>query len=98
MSSRNIQSAAQGVILIANDLLTGRSVYRTAENSWSTNVHSALVLSNEDQAQPYLQDALQETTAVIDPYLIATDKNGRPEHIREAIRVRGPSIQYAAKL
>lgn len=83
-------------ILIANDLLDGEVLFRTAEG-WSAELADALVA--EDEATAARLDA--EGTAsmacqeVVEAYLveIARDTAGRPmpTHYRERIKTLGPS-------
>lgn len=80
----------------ANRLTDGRVVYRTAEGLWSEDPDAAARL-DEAAANAAFDAALRDLLVVVGPYLIDIDAAAarfRPagrKHVREAIRVAGPS-------
>jgi len=97
MSAQKISEIGSGVLLIANDLHTGQTVFRTARESWSADVADALVFNDLPVAHALLTAAEIDSTKVVDPYLVAVDEAGRAKHIREAIRTLGPTFQIPEK-
>ncbi|MBX2884585.1 MAG: DUF2849 domain-containing protein [Granulosicoccus sp.] len=96
MSSRVISKATTATIIVANDLSTGRTVYLGKDGLWHPNTEKVRVLTDNADAQSKLRLCEQDPD-VIGPYLVKTDAQGKPEHIREVIRLRGPSI-YAVNM
>lgn len=82
-------------ILIANDLLDGDVVFRTA-NGWTRDPHVAIV-AHDDVAADALEAAGKVDFAarkVVDAYLVdVTLKDGLPvpNHFRERYRILGPT-------
>jgi Protein of unknown function (DUF2849) len=83
-------------ILIANDLLDGDVVFRTA-HGWTRDPREALVADDLTQAQA-LEEAGRASfrrQEVVDAYLVdvTLDKSGvpLPNHFRERFKVKGPS-------
>ncbi len=79
------------LILTANDLFGGDVVYFT-RNGWSPDRAAAFVAVDEAGAEALdaaLEEALAEG-AVIDPYLAEAGQ----DHVRERIRLTGPTIAY----
>lgn len=91
MSSRKVTNITDAVVIVANDLRTGRTVYLAADGSWHLCIDSAEVLRVEDDAQARLLQSLSDPK-VLDPYLVNTNAQGQPQHIREVIRNTGPTI------
>lgn len=84
------------VILIANDLLDGDVVFRSADG-WTLDPAEALV-ARDDAAADALEAAAADPAAarqVVDAYLIDVEvtAGGRPvpRHYRERIKTLGPS-------
>ncbi len=102
MAAVKIKDYSQGVAVVANDLLSGRSVYRANGKSWmqldGSQFNLAAVVFDEQAAYDLLRDASADVLAnrVIDPYLVQLDRSGLPIHIRERLRVSGPSINFAS--
>lgn len=83
-------------ILIANDLLDGDVVFRTAEG-WTRNPREALVAEDIASAQA-LEAAAKIAFArgeVVDAYLVDVMRDAAglpvPNHFRERFKVKGPS-------
>lgn len=95
MSSNKLKTIETGAILIANDLQSGSTVYLTDQNSWSSSALEAMVMRSDEEASIRLAAAkIDEAASVIlDPYLVETDVQGNPVHIRERIRVTGPGLR-----
>lgn len=88
------------LVLTANDLLSGYSVFYDGER-WASRLDEALVATDAAVADR-LTAVGHESIAhadVVDPYLttVALDPDGRPvpKHYRERIRVSGPTIAFA---
>jgi hypothetical protein len=85
------------VILMANDLVDGEVVFRTA-NGWSPNSSEALIAGNAQAADALEAEGLAEMSRdkVVDAYLVdvVLGENGpQPRHYRERLRTLGPSIR-----
>ncbi|MFO1116604.1 MAG: DUF2849 domain-containing protein [Beijerinckiaceae bacterium] len=83
-------------ILIANDLLDGDVVFRTA-SGWTRDPREASVATDQDAADRLEVEAVQgmKRQEVVDAYLIDVDvKNGVPvpRHFRERFKTLGPSV------
>ncbi len=84
-------------ILLANDLLDGDVVFRTASGGWSRDPADALVATDDATAERLEVEAAQAFAAqeVVDAYLVdvAVDIAGVPvpRHFRERFKIMGPS-------
>lgn len=89
------------VVLTANDLLGGHSVYYAAEG-WTADPSLALIGDDDSVARQLetIGHASIVSAGVVDPYLItvASDGSGKfmPVHYRERIRVTGPTVAFGA--
>lgn len=92
----------KGHILTANRLADGAAVFLTASGAWSLEVDRA-VLARDQQAAANIERLGQEAEAanhVVGAYLIAAERDGghvRASHIRERIRVSGPTVLAGLK-
>lgn len=83
-------------ILLANDLLDGDVVFRTA-NGWSRDPREALVVEDETTALRLEAEAKAafERKEVVDAYLVDITRDAQglpvPNHFRERFKVKGPS-------
>ena len=101
--ARPVKIAAGGVkkarnegakVITANDLLTGRVVYWTAERSWTESLERALVVEG-DRALAELALATADEARSVGPYLMDVEPGGIPSgraRLRETIRLAGPTI------
>jgi uncharacterized protein DUF2849 len=85
------------VILVANDLIGGEVVFRTA-TGWSCNSRDAVIAGNAEAADALEAEGLAEMkrNQVVDAYLIdvVLGENGpQPRDFRERLRTLGPSIR-----
>jgi hypothetical protein len=85
------------VILIANDLVAGDVVFRTADG-WSLDHRRALIAGNAEAADALEAEGLAEMASnkVVDAYLVdvVLDETGPlPRHYRERLRTLGPSVR-----
>ena len=85
------------VILIANDLIEGDVVFRTA-NGWSPDAREALIAGNAEAADALEAEGLAEMSRnkVVDAYLVDVilgEEGPQPRHFRERLRTLGPSIR-----
>lgn len=84
------------VILLANDLLDGEVVFRTA-TGWARDPRDALVIHDVEGAQALDAEAktAMARNEVVDAYLVdvALDNAGLPvpRHFRERFKISGPS-------
>jgi hypothetical protein len=81
--------------LTANRLTDGKVVYRTSEGVWSVDPAKAEHLT-EDTAEAALNAGLRDILTVVGPYLIEIETGagftpGGRKHVREAIRLSGPT-------
>ena len=81
-------------IIIANDLLTGRSVYFTSKSGWTETPEQAELIEAGPNVEARLQAALEgeKNNLVIDPYLVSVAADRRVRDTREHIRTTGPTI------
>lgn len=96
MASHDVKEIKDAAILLANDLLTGLTVYLTEEGGWSESHEKAWLLTSDAVAKEAMQQAAEseKNNEVIGAYLVDATSNGHPTHVRERIRVEGPSISY----
>lgn len=96
MSSHKFKriTPGEGALVVANSLRTGRTVYLSNTNQWSECVTDARIITDDSTAATLLVNAGTSEVAceVVGPYLIATDADGRANHIRELIRQNGPTV------
>ena len=87
-------------IVIANDLLTGRSVFFTVESGWSEVPDHAELIEAGPDAEARLQTALddEKNNLVIDPYLVSVGADRQVRDTREHIRTTGPTIFVGAQV
>lgn len=103
MAAVKIKDYSHGVMLIANNLLSGHSVYLNRDHQWSLledlSQGQAAVAHSEQEAAELLASINPEDflCPVVDPYIIQLDGNGKPSHSRELLRATGPSIRYGAQ-
>lgn len=78
-------------VLTANELLTGRAIFRTRSGNWTSDFAMAEVITDEAHAVALLGSAGQDP-ALVGLYLAgaATGPDGlpRPTHFREIYRAR----------
>ena len=89
-------------ILTANDLRTGRVVYYTSKNDWSTYVTEAQVARDELAAERLVTkgELAEQSQVVVGAYLIELESDYEtpvPVRFREKLRVGGPSIHHSFK-
>lgn len=83
-------------ILVANDLLDGEVLFRTA-GGWSPALGAALVAEDVEEAERLDAEGRSATARqeVIDAYLVAIERRPDglpvPRHYRERIKTLGPS-------
>ncbi len=81
-------------VVTANRLIEGDVVYLNASHDWVTDLHDALYITDETQANAMLATAQAQKNIVAGAYLadmILTDGIPAPAHFREAFRAKGPS-------
>lgn len=86
-------------IVTANDLLLGDVIYLDARGNWVRDHASALLLTEEDDAQARLAAAQRDRMAVsVELADAEAGANGpTPVHFREAFRATGPSNYFHGK-
>ena len=82
-------------VISANDLFNGNVVYLDANGGWAADLSEAMLIYDKNEAEAFLQGAKAQPEKVVDPYLleVAVGCHGvAPTHIRERLRVSGPSF------
>lgn len=94
MSSKTHKKTDPGSVVTATDVRRGIPVFWSQPFGWLADVTGATVYRDADVANSVIADHTDQS-AVIDCYLIGTDEQGNPLHIRETIRASGPTVQAA---
>ncbi len=87
-------------VLTGQSLVNGDVLFMAQDGSWSRDLQAAAVATSADEVEGLEQQAQRaiEDNLVIDVYPFVVVKNDvgqlEPEHIREKLRVTGPSIDY----
>jgi len=93
-------------IVSANRLSDGIVVYLGADGSWLTSLDDGLPFADDTAAKAGLSTAREDArrNLVVDPFLVEVEvevESGaaglHPITLRNAIRARGPTIDYAPK-
>jgi hypothetical protein len=87
-------------VVTANALIEGDVIYLAADDTWTRDLSSAEVLTDEAHAQLRLLEADKRQSEVVGPYLadIKQGENGpEPTHFREDFRRTGPSNYFHGK-
>ncbi|MBV9532999.1 MAG: DUF2849 domain-containing protein [Bradyrhizobium sp.] len=83
-------------VVTANRTFDGVVIYRTAANSWSTDLADAVVVRAVDEARALLAESLADDLGAIGAYVAPVElgESGRiaPGNLREQIRAAGPTI------
>ena len=95
------KSGFSPVVASANDLRTGRVVFRAEDGRWMADILSAQVADDEDTALRLLDAANADQAAcrVLDVALVdLEDAHGArtPRSLRDRIRARGPTAGLPA--
>jgi hypothetical protein len=88
-------------VVTANRLSDGAVVYRTGEGTWTADIDSAAVVSSAEAATALLAAAKADGVRAIDVYVAPVRLEGGrilPANLREAIRLRGPTIELPTTL
>lgn len=96
MASHDVKNVKTNALVLANDLRSGLTVYLGENKQWTSNVSDALHLKTDEAASIAMQIAAnaEQANLIIGPYLVDANEAGVPTHIREVLRVDGPSIDY----
>ena len=81
--------------ITANALEDGAVVYLGDNDAWTTCLKDAARF-NDEEAGTVLAAAQTRVDEITDAYLIAVDETGKPsgrDHLREAIRTKGPTVR-----
>ncbi|MBS7537867.1 DUF2849 domain-containing protein [Ancylobacter lacus] len=88
------------VVVTANRLADGVVVWRTAGNTWSTQLADAAVVTNAADALALLEGAQKRDTDAVGPYIAPVERDAEglihPGNLRERIRVAGPTFDLPA--
>ena len=84
------------VTVTANELRSGRVVFRDAAGGWTTAIADAAIAYTPAEAETLLHDARADEAAcrVVEPVLIDVAADAappRPSSLRERIRATGPT-------
>lgn len=94
MSAKPAKPGSGPVIMAANDLIDGLSVYLDKNHAWIKEYSKAVIVENEADAKALLAKAAHDEAEniVVGAYLIAIDiETGLPVRNRERMRVSGPT-------
>ena len=84
------------VVITANRLGDGAVVYRAANNSWTTRLERAAVVTTAPAASELLSAAIADDVGAVGAYVAPVERNQdggiRPGNLRERIRLNGPTI------
>lgn len=96
MASRKTKPVKASAMLLANNLRTGFTVYLTESGDWSYELSEAKHLPDEaaEKAAMVVAAEAEQNNTIVGPYLVDASSDGSPTHIREQMRVEGPSINY----
>ena len=103
MAAVKIKDYSHGVMLIANNLLSGHSVYLNQKQQWmllEDLPQGQAAIVHSEQAASELLASINPNDAlcpVVEPYVIQLNSNCMPSHSRELLRATGPSIRYGAQ-
>jgi Protein of unknown function (DUF2849) len=85
------------VVVTANRLTDGAVVYRTADDTWTTDLASAAVVTVVPAAQELLKGAVADDVGAVGAYVapveVTPDRRVLPGNLRERIRLAGPTIE-----
>jgi hypothetical protein len=90
------KSGFSAVVVTANELRSGRVVFRDAAGGWTDRVAGAAIAATPEEAEALLQAARADeaTCRVVEPALIDVDAGAAsplPASLRERIRAAGPT-------
>jgi hypothetical protein len=85
------------VVVTANRLTDGAVVYRTADDTWTTDLAAAAVVTVAPAAQELLRGAVADDVGAVGAYVapveLTPDQRVLPGNLRERIRLAGPTIE-----
>lgn len=88
------------VVVTANRVRDGAVVYRRADGSWTDALAAAAIATDAPGAEALMAGARADGLRAVDPYIapvkVAADGGLQPGNLREAIRLRGPTIAVPA--
>jgi len=96
MATHDVKTIKEAAVLIANNLRTGLTVYLTEQSTWTTSYENAWRLTDDATADKAMLHAArsEQNNEVVGAYLVDAETAGLPTHVRERLRVEGPSIKY----
>jgi hypothetical protein len=84
------------VVVTANRVGDGAVIYRRADGSWTDRLAAAAIATDAAGAGALMAGAQNDDLGAIGPYIapvkVAADGAPQPGNLREAIRLRGPTI------
>jgi len=87
-------------VVTANRTSDGAVIWRTANNSWSTDLAKAMIVRTSDDAKALWAEAIADDVGAVGSYIapVELDANGgiKPGNLREQIRVEGITFDLAA--
>jgi hypothetical protein len=85
------------VVVTANRLRDGAVIYRGADDSWTTDLSAAIVVTTTPAAQDLLKGAVADDVGAVGAYVapveLTQDRRVLPGNLRERIRLAGPTIE-----
>jgi len=86
-------------MITANRTFDGAVIYRTAANSWSTDLSDAAIVRNADEARALLAESVADDLGAVGAYIAPVEiRDGgkiNPGNLREYIRSRGVTIDLS---
>jgi hypothetical protein len=83
-------------IVTANRTWDGVVIYRTASNSWSTDISNAAIVRTADEARALLAESVADDVGAIGAYIAPVEIKDsgeiEPGNLREQIRSAGVTI------
>ena len=95
LEQKKIRIAGPSVVT-ANRTRDGVVIYRTARQSWSTDLSDAAVVRTSDEARALLSEAVADDVGAIGAYIAPVEvEHGaiKPGNLREHIRFEGVTIE-----
>jgi hypothetical protein len=84
------------VAITANDLRTGRVLYRAPGGTWVPEIERAEIARDPAQVAAALEAAKidHDSGVIVEPFAVAFDAAARaPSSLRERIRAQGPTVR-----
>jgi Protein of unknown function (DUF2849) len=95
LEQKKIRIAGPSVVT-ANRTWDGIVIYRTPQQSWSSDLSDAAVVRSSDEARALLADSVADDVGAVGAYIAPVEIKDsgkiKPGNLREHIRLRGVTI------